>query len=415
MKICLVSTFPPSRRGLSEYGYHVARELSRNPLLSLTILADELPSPQPELEDYSVIRCWSFNSHSNPLRILRAVRELKPDVVWLNLGFASFGDSPLAAFVGLCIPALLRLSGCYTHVTLHQLMETVDLKDAGVAYPRLYRLAGWIITHILLLSHSISVLMPTYRHALRQKYGATNVHVRSHGIFAGYPVPPDYSLRGHPVHQVLAFGKWGTYKRLETVLQAFEIVAVKRDNVRLVVAGGNHPKTPGYVEAIAQKYRNHPCIQFTGYVPEDRIPALFRSASIAAMPYTSSGGSSGVAHLACQYAVPIVAPDIPDFHEIAQEEDVAIDFFRVNDPESLADCLLSLLDSPERQRRMAEQNLVAALRMAMPQVVRQYLRLFDFDQAARSLAPNLRLRGRRPRFSRLELVRAIAPRFAPWV
>ena len=127
MKICLVSAFPPSRRGLNEYGYHVAQELSRNPLLSLTILADELPTPQPELEDYNVIRCWSFNSHSNPLRILRAVREFKPDVVWLNLGLARFGDSPLAAFVGLCIPALLRLSGFYTHVTLHQLMETVDL------------------------------------------------------------------------------------------------------------------------------------------------------------------------------------------------------------------------------------------------------------------------------------------------
>jgi len=40
MKICLVTAFPPSRRGLNEYGYHLARELQRDPLLSLTILAD---------------------------------------------------------------------------------------------------------------------------------------------------------------------------------------------------------------------------------------------------------------------------------------------------------------------------------------------------------------------------------------
>ncbi len=42
MKICLVTAFPPSTGGLSEYGFHVAQELQRNPFLSLTVLADEI-------------------------------------------------------------------------------------------------------------------------------------------------------------------------------------------------------------------------------------------------------------------------------------------------------------------------------------------------------------------------------------
>ena len=42
MKICLVTTFPPSQGGLSEYGLHIAEELRRNPFLSLTILADQI-------------------------------------------------------------------------------------------------------------------------------------------------------------------------------------------------------------------------------------------------------------------------------------------------------------------------------------------------------------------------------------
>ena len=29
MKICLVTAFPPSRRRLNEYGYHIAQELQR--------------------------------------------------------------------------------------------------------------------------------------------------------------------------------------------------------------------------------------------------------------------------------------------------------------------------------------------------------------------------------------------------
>jgi len=73
MRICLVTTFPPSQAGLSEYGLHIAQELRRNPLLSVTILADTLSSPQPELEGFEVERCWSFNDPSSSARLLAAV------------------------------------------------------------------------------------------------------------------------------------------------------------------------------------------------------------------------------------------------------------------------------------------------------------------------------------------------------
>ena len=101
MKICLVSAFPPSRRGLNEYGFHIARELQQDPLLSLTVLADQLEAPQPELSDFNVQRGWRFNSFANPSSILRAVNDLNPDVVWFNLLFSSFGDQPAQAFAGL--------------------------------------------------------------------------------------------------------------------------------------------------------------------------------------------------------------------------------------------------------------------------------------------------------------------------
>jgi len=42
MKICLVTAFPPSRRGLNEYGYHIARQLQNDTLPRLTVLADEI-------------------------------------------------------------------------------------------------------------------------------------------------------------------------------------------------------------------------------------------------------------------------------------------------------------------------------------------------------------------------------------
>jgi glycosyltransferase involved in cell wall biosynthesis len=121
-------------------------------------------------------------------------------------------------------------------------------------------------------------------------------------------------------------------------------------------------------------------VKFTGYVSEEDIPQLFQSSTVAVLPYTSSAGSSGIAHLACTYGVPIITSDIPDFRRLAEEEGLAIDFFPPGQVSELADCLINLLSNRERQVEMALQNVSAALRMSMPEIIRQYLRSFELRQ-----------------------------------
>ncbi len=362
-------------------------------MLSLTVLADEFSGTGEEHADFDVIRCWKPNSLSNPARLLRAFRETKPDVVWFNSVFSSFGTSAAPAFLGLCAPALARAAGYSTHVTLHHLFEGINLADAGVKHPLLYNLGGAVATRLLLLADSVTVLLPAYRRTLIQKYKGHNIHLRAHGVFAGTPQYPDFSQRDNPEQRILAFGKWGTYKRLEILISAFERVAREMPNARLVIAGENHPSAPGYVESIAARVKDNPQITVRGYVHEDDIPDLFNSASVMVMPYTSATGSSGVAHQACQFGVPIISADIPDFFDMAAEEHIAMDFFERGNAGSLADKLVTVLADDLRRREMAEQNFHAAMRMTMPQVIRQYVRTFDWHRAARFA--NV------PRFSRL--------------
>lgn len=385
MKICLVTTFPPSTGGLSEYGFHIAQELQRNPFLSLTVLADELPAERVELDGFSIIRCWSFNDASSLYRLLKTLRQIKPDVVWFNLLFSTFGRNPLIAFAGLMTPLMARLSGRYTHVTLHHLMDTVELKDVGVRHEQLYRFAGAIATRMLLLSNSVSVLMPGYRKILNDKYGRDNVHLRAHGILTRRPEFPDFARRGNPAHRILAFGKWGTYKRLELMIEAFNLLVEKLPDATLVIAGGDHPQAQGYVESVKKECTGKKGIEFRGYVAEDDLADLFQSSSVAVMPYSSSTGCSGVAHLACAYGVPMISADIADFRQMAQGEELAIEFYPPGDARGLADCLLNFLEDSEKQRRMAVQNFSAALRMTMPNVVQKYLRHFEVEQRVQTL------------------------------
>jgi glycosyltransferase involved in cell wall biosynthesis len=384
VKIALITSFPPSRHALNEYGYHVAEQLRQEPCVDLTVLGDYLPTPSDELPGFNVVRCWGFEKHGNLATLVRALRRVKPDVAWFNLGFASFGSRPLSAVLGLVTPAAARLSGMYSHVTLHQLFETVNLEDAAVSSPRLYRIGGWLATHLLLSANSISVLMPAYRRTLEEKYKRGRVSARSHGIFAGRPDPPDLTRRGNPTHNILAFGKWGTYKRLELLIEAFNRVAKTIPDVRLIIGGGDHPKTAGYVQSMADRHASDR-IRFLGYVAENAIPDLFRDASLAVMPYTSSAGSSGVAHLAAQYGVPVIASGIQDFRDLADHEGIAMRFFTPGDVDSLVEQLLLALNSPDELKEMAWKSYAAGVDMSMPRVVREYIRSFRQHERVKTL------------------------------
>ena len=413
MKIALITSFPPSRHALNEYGFHVAEQLRQERCVDLTVLGDYLPTPADELPGFQVDRCWGFGKPGNIVSLLRAIRRVKPDVAWFNLGFASFGARPLSALLGLVTPAAARLNGVYSHVTLHQLFETVNLEDAAVTSPRLYRAGGWLATHLLLSANSLSVLMPAYRRTLDEKYGRGRVNIQSHGIFAGRPDPPDFTRRGNPIHCILAFGKWGTYKRLELLIEAFNRVITKFPNVRLVIGGSDHPKTPGYVASMAQRHANDR-IRFLGYVPEASIADLFREASLAVMPYTSSAGSSGVAHLAAQYGVPVIAPGIEDFRELAEHEGIAMRFFTPGDVDSLVEQLLLALNSPSGLEEMAWRSYSAGVAMSMPLVVREYIRSFRQHERIQTLqaAAALRRAGQSQRSE--ERARTVGEKIQRW-
>ena len=429
MKICLVATFPPSGRQLNEYSFHIARELQRNPDVELIILADELTDydfatdengnsikadQMKELPDFNVIRCWKFGDIATPVRLLNTIRQLKPDVVWYNLVFSSFAtpENPVAAFAGLSAPALTRAAGFFTHITLHHIIEHVDFSAASVRREKLFRFGTNLATKALLRAHSVSVLLPGYRHTLVTKYSARNVLLGTHGTFASIPSPPDFSKRENPDHRILAIGHWGTYKRLETLMEAFPKVLEKIPNARLIVAGANHHTKAGYWESIRDVQPVHLPIEFRGYVAEEAIPELFQSMSIVVMPYDSATGSSGPAHQACEYGVPIVCADIEDLRGMAEGERMAVRFHKKGDADDLASQMIAILESPELQHQMAEHNFAAGVEMTMTSVVKNYLRWFELHKCKKAIKSSSALPGSRRVWLRALRAQEAAPNWS---
>ncbi len=383
MHIAVVTTHPPGTGTLNEYAYHFVRYLAAKPEVSrVTLLVDELPAGQvyEETERLRAVPCWRFGAVDNVVRILGQLRRLRPDVVLFNLQFTTFGKAKLPAALGLLIPMLARVLGFPVMVLLHNTMETVDLKSAGFAHnplmAALIRAFGTVVTWALLRVDLVAVTIPKYVELLRGKYRADNVLLAPHGAFEAAP-PPVLELPPGPL-QIMTFGKFGTYKRVERLLEAFRQLACNgRPPLELVIAGTDSPNTPGYLRSVRAQYADLGGVRFTGYVAEADVPRLFSDAAVVVFPYTSTTGSSGVLHQAGNYGKAVVLPHLGDLAELVAEEGYAGEFFEPDDTHSLAAAIGRLIDDPARREAIGRQNYLAACGLPMDEVVDWYLLHFE--------------------------------------
>ncbi|MFK7801782.1 MAG: glycosyltransferase [Anaerolineae bacterium] len=386
LRIAMVTTHPPGLGSLNEYAFHFVRFLRLKAEVSeVILLTDQLPAGESYAEltqevagscPVSTMQCWDFNSNKNVWKILKAVRQVEPDVVLFNIQFASFGDSKVAAALGLMTPAILRLFGFKTMVLLHNIMETVNLQSAGFASNKvlewIIQTAGTITTRFVLLANIVALTIPKYVEILEEKYKAENIVLAPHGSFDEVS-EPSFDLPDGPL-QIMTFGKFGTYKKVDALIEAFkELSSNGRPPLELVIAGSDSPNAAGYLESMQKQYIDIPRIRYTGYVAEDDVPHIFGDAAVVVFPYTSTTGSSGVLHQAGDYGKAAVLPNIGDFAEVITEEGYGGEFFQPNDVNSLADAIGRVIDDPEHRRALGTQNYLASKGLPIEEVVDWYL------------------------------------------
>ena len=382
-RIGIITAFPPGRNSLNEFGFHLVNHLAANPgVESVVVLADETNAGPPRSLDANShkvenVVAWKFNDVSNPVRLLRAVRKAKLDAVLINLQFATFGDARVPGGLGLLIPAMLKSAGIPTGVILHNLADNVDMQDAGFAeskiVAKLMETAGRALTHAILRADYVALTIPRYVEFLRSSYGATNAILAPHGSFEEID-EPTFGIPQGQNRKILAFGKWGTYKTVDVLVEAYrQLLERGYDDVELVIAGTDSPNSPGYLAGIGESCADLPGVHFTGYVEEEDVAALFTESAVTAFPYTSTTGSSGVLHQAGSYGRSAVLPEIGDFVEVIEEEGFIGQYFEPGNATSLADSLTKLLDDESLNAEHGQRNYLAATGIPMSEVIDWHL------------------------------------------
>jgi glycosyltransferase involved in cell wall biosynthesis len=372
MRICAISSFPPTIAGVADYGAHLVQHLARDPEVeAVTVLADQVPgAPHRErIGRVDVHRVWRRDSVGTGLALLRELQSARPDVVWFNLGLTMFGTGPAAAALGLIALLCPSVLGYRLVVTLHELPPLSNFIGLGLrAGPGHF--AASLVPRAVLRADRVVVTLDRYRRFLTERYGARDVVHIAHGAYSE-PECADEPER----ETALVFGTFSPHKDPGLVAEAVARLRPRRPAVRLVVAGADHPRFPGFMTDCRARHGLNG--SWIGYVPAERLGALFAAATVVVVAPRASTGSSGVIYRAMSHGRAVLASDLLDYRGLAQDEDLELAWFEPGNPACLASSLEALLNDPKRRRRIVMHNLDALQRLGPRQTADAYLAAFD--------------------------------------
>ncbi len=382
MKLTFVSPYPPSQVTLNEYGYHLIRSfVGKQEIEEINILTNHLEQDQDyeryDMEALNIIPCWKFDSYFTIFNIMRQILKNRPDAVIFNLQFMTFGERKVPSALGLLLPWICKLFSISTIVLIHNITETVKLEEIGMSKNKwVTKLLLWIgkkITQFILKADLVGVTISQYIDILKEKYKADNVILLPHGNF---DLPNRVYLK-EPLAAInlMAFGKFGTYKKVEVMIEAAQLLQKQYPNLtfKTTVAGTDNPNVKGYLDGVRKKYSSVEHLHFTGYVAEEDVPTIFQESTFVIFPYNTTTGSSGILHQAGSYARACILPKIDDLERVVEEEGYGGAYFEIDDAESLARAISSLIDNPVKRRNIEDMNYKAAKGLPIHELADWYI------------------------------------------
>lgn len=162
-----------------------------------------------------------------------------------------------------------------------------------------------------------------------------------------------YALPPRP--RILFVSRLARDKEIETLIRAMpRIWMEQRGHLLLVGRGDDRPRLEELVEALELQH----CVHFLGYLPEEDMPALYRSVDLFAIASTCEVQSLPTLQ-AVATGLPVVAADAVALPELVHN---GINGFLVPpaDPAAMAKAILKILQDPPLAVRMGEASLAIA-------------------------------------------------------
>ena len=174
---------------------------------------------------------------------------------------------------------------------------------------------------------------------------------------------------------LLAVGRLVPKKGFNFLLDAMPAIARARPNVRLDIAGFGPEEAALRAQAERLGVANH--VRFLGAMPQDKLPALYRSSSLLVAPFVrdDAGDQEGLPVVlmeAIGCGCPVVVGDVAGVDDLlgAMKAEVCVD---PRNTEHLANAVVAALDDPAALSRRAEAiRSIAASRVDWEHIANAY-------------------------------------------
>lgn len=175
----------------------------------------------------------------------------------------------------------------------------------------------------------------------------------------------------------LFFGNIIKYKRLDVILEAVKILHGRGiSDFKIYICGYCDPAVwqKEYLPAITIPELFHLDIR---RIPNELVAEYFNTCHYFLMPYQDIA-QSGAMTVALNYNMPVIASDLPTFHEFITADHDSY-FFRPADPEALADVMERCIRNTPEQYATLKRNLQATVdaKLAPEAILRNYKEFFD--------------------------------------
>lgn len=408
---------PSGQGGITHYTFQLAEGLA-NAGCQVTVITSESYELKELKRSFAVwylfkasrLKSWIsplFSSGTNPVQARSSARDMRRDPDEGLTGWLEGQLKSLRCALALCKAVLwLLLSG--THVVHVQWL--ID-RRADLLFVRTLRLLGFKIVytvHDVLPHDQYTVRNRTFFEALYQYPDKLILHSEnnrremlelftvdpeklcviphgSHGLLldqSGTSPSAARSRLGIPTDRrvILFFGVIRRYKGLEYLLEAFETIKSRCDNVLLLIAGkiyeGDQTAYRHYSTLLAE-YSGHDDVRFVHeYVPFDQVACYFAAADLVVLPYLTAS-QSGVLLSAYAAGKPVIATDAGGLGEVVRHGHSGF-VVPPRDASAIAEAAVTLLDSPVvRERFGREARRLAATSYSWSGIAVRTLNLYD--------------------------------------
>lgn len=192
-------------------------------------------------------------------------------------------------------------------------------------------------------------------------------------VYAGVP-DELFVLPRRPAGYLLYFGRMDVVQKgLDTLLEAYALLAAERDAPELRIAGRG--KDAARVEQLAAALGILECVRLLGAVDEEQREALLAGALVQLMPSRFEGFGMAAAE-AMAAGVPLVATAAGSLPEVVASPEGGV-LVPPDDPQALASAVAGLLDDPERRERLSASARRSAERFRWAEVAAEHLRFLQ--------------------------------------